>query len=592
MILVIDLFCGAGGVTTGFEQAEVDGEKVAKVIACVNHDPMAIASHTVNHPDVVHFTEDIKHIQMEKLQAIVAQAKAQHPDALILLWASLECTNFSKAKGGLPRNADSRSLADYMPWYVESLKPDYIGIENVIEFMAWGPLDDNGKPISKRSGVDYMRWVEEMKVLNAGYDYEWRELNAADYGAYTSRKRFFGMFATKGLPIAFPEPTHCKKPSGGLFDQLEKWKPVREVLDLEDKGESILIRKKRLSPKTLERIMAGLVKFVAGGQQAFISKYYSGKPEGKNISIDGPAGTVTTVVTQAIVQPQFMLNYHHSSTHADINEPNPTITTKDKYAVVSPEYLIQYNGKPGTSEFSTAAPSRTITTKDRLAFIQPQYIMRDFSKTTNQSIENPAGSLLPFPKMNLVSAEPFILNANSSTAPANDLNNPAPTLTQRRHYIINPSWFNTNAGSIDEPCCTLIARQDKAPLYLVNVSESDLNYAVNVGDFFDEIDWQFISDIANQVYGPKLKKSVRVEIVEFMELYGISDIKMRMLKEAELLPIQDFPRDYFEKVRAAGINITQTQVKRYIGNAVVPRVCKKMAETLHRRLRILNYRVA
>lgn len=145
-ILIIDLFSGAGGVSTGFAMA-----KDCKVIAAVNHDDMAIQSHTANHPDVIHFVEDIKHIQMEKLVKIASDAKTQHPGALLLLWASLECTNFSKAKGGLPRDADSRSLADYMPWYVESLKPDYIGIENVIEFMSWGPLDENGKPERRKN---------------------------------------------------------------------------------------------------------------------------------------------------------------------------------------------------------------------------------------------------------------------------------------------------------------------------------------------------------------------------------------------------------------------------------------------------------
>lgn len=138
-LIVIDLFCGAGGTTTGFEEAKIKGMKVAKVIACVNHDPWAIASHLANHPHVLHLNEKIQHVHMSDLKKAIKAARKEFPDAYLVLWASLECTNFSKAKGGKPREADSRSLANYMPWYVKALKPDFVMIENVVEFMSWGP---------------------------------------------------------------------------------------------------------------------------------------------------------------------------------------------------------------------------------------------------------------------------------------------------------------------------------------------------------------------------------------------------------------------------------------------------------------------
>ena len=114
------------------------------------------------------------------------------------------CTNFSKAKGGQPRDADSRTLAENLFRYIEAIHPDYIQIENVEEFMSWGDLDEYGKPISKDKGKSYLKWVA--KVRSYSYDYDYQILNAADYGAYTSRKRFFGIFATKGLPIVFRKP--------------------------------------------------------------------------------------------------------------------------------------------------------------------------------------------------------------------------------------------------------------------------------------------------------------------------------------------------------------------------------------------------
>ena len=180
-LLYVDLFCGAGGTTTGVEQATMDGMKCAKVIACVNHDPNAILSHAANHPDTLHFTEDIRTLNLAPLLEHVEKKKREHPDAYVVLWASLECTNFSRAKGGQPRDADSRTLAEHLFRYIETLRPDYIQIENVEEFMSWGELDEEGKPLSKYQGRDYQRWI--CQVQKYGYDYDWRLLNAADFGA-------------------------------------------------------------------------------------------------------------------------------------------------------------------------------------------------------------------------------------------------------------------------------------------------------------------------------------------------------------------------------------------------------------------------
>lgn len=158
-LLYIDLFCGAGGTSTGVENARINGRKCAKVIACVNHDANAIASHAANHPEAMHFTEDIRTLDMAPLAAHVSAMRELYPEARVVLWASLECTNFSKAKGGLPRDADSRTLADHLFRYIEALNPEYIQIENVEEFMSWGDLDERGKPISRDAGRLYRQWV-------------------------------------------------------------------------------------------------------------------------------------------------------------------------------------------------------------------------------------------------------------------------------------------------------------------------------------------------------------------------------------------------------------------------------------------------
>lgn len=726
LFLIVDLFCGAGGTTTGFAQAEIEGNKIAKVIACVNHDAKAIESHWKNHPDVVHFEEDIRTLDLTALTALVSLQKELFPDAYLVLWASLECTNFSKAKGGLPRDADSRTLADHLYRYIHALQPDYIQIENVVEFMSWGPLtgkvlktkegysfckvdfvevwdydyDENGDyktekiyaangkylgdeyiqikngeikvlryliPESKKNGSDWMRWRKTICNQYNFYD-EWKELNSANFGAYTSRNRLFGCFAKPWLPVVFPQATHAKNPSvKSMHGDLRKWKAVKEVLNFKDEGESIFNRKKPLSEKTLERIYAGLIKYVAKGDTAFISKYFSGRPANKNISTEGPAGTIKTIDGQALVsvepisilkydstdktgkhyppsvdapcpviiaqsrlgivqgefllkynstngetgkhvppsvdepapvvstqgrlglvqpefivqrnngepesklvdvngpartltstggnqdliQPKFLLNYNHSSDVNDLNEAAPTLLTSDKLALCSPEFLAAYYGN-GDNVSSVENPAPTIPTKDRCALVQPEYFIdKHFSKSQNQSIDEPAGTVMPTDKHRLVEAERFLMPTNYYNGPRS-LDEPCPVLTasKKYHYIINPAWGG-NAGSIDEPCCVVVARQDKAPLYFVQVEHGPVKIAVYEND-----------------------SGCTIKIKQFMAAFGLVDIKMRMLRVLELLKIQGFPEGY----HLAG---NQADQKKFIGNSVVPQVvkawCKAMA---------------
>lgn len=335
-LLYIDLFCGAGGTSTGVEKANYKGRKCAKVIACVNHDANAIASHAANHPEAQHYTEDMRTLDLHPLAEHTAEMRRMYPMAKVVLWASLECTNFSRAKGGLPRDADSRTLAEHLFRYIEALAPDYIQIENVEEFMSWGDLDENGKPISRDKGRLYTNWVDNVKAY--GYKFDHRILNAADYGAYTSRKRFFGIFAKSYLPIVWPKSTHSKTGGGDLFGSLEKWKPVKDVLDFDDEGESIFNRKKPLSPKTLERIYAGLIKFVAGGKDAFLVKYNSMNQGGKLSSLDNPCPAVMTNPKQNVIACKwYLMNPQFSNAGGSVEKPCFTLIAKmDK----KPPYLI------------------------------------------------------------------------------------------------------------------------------------------------------------------------------------------------------------------------------------------------------------
>lgn len=543
-LLYIDLFCGAGGTSTGVESARMGGEKCAKVIACVNHDANAIASHAANHPDAIHYTEDIRTLELSPLVAHLKKMREKYPDAYVVLWASLECTNFSVAKGGQPRNADSRTLAEHLYRYIEMLNPDWVQIENVKEFMSWGDLDEKGHPVSKDKGRCYLRWVK--KIRSYGYNYDWQLLNAADFGAYTSRKRFFGQFAKKGLPIVFPTPTYAKNgDEGGMFHQYKKWKPVREVLDLTDEGTSIFTKKKPLCEKTLERIYAGLVKFVAGGKKKyddmilkynsmnskgsykpvptdepcptvacqnrlgyvklnFLSKQFSGDPGSRNQSIEKPAGTITCVDHHAFVTAYFGNGYNSS-----IEGPNPTVTTKERHALVS-------------VDLNEPMPDVAL---DKVRLSSHQFLANEYSGGGQVgSIETVNPAVLCTPKQKLVSAQQF---------------------------IANPFSFKSDGDSIDKPCFTLIARMDKMPPYLISTERGELAIMCSEDD-----------------------SPMTIKIKEFMAIFGIIDIKMRMLNIQELKRIMGFPEDYT-------LIGTLAEQKKFIGNAVEVNMSRVLCEALY-----------
>ena len=551
-LFVIDLFCGAGGLSEGVEEARLDGNKCAKVVCCVNHDKNAILSHDANIPDALHFIEDIRTLELSPISTIVERIRQLYPDAMIMLHASLECTNFSKAKGGQLRDADSRTLAEHLFRYIDVIDPDYIQIENVEEFMSWGDMDENGKPISMDKGRLYQKWVRNVKKY--GYNFEHRILNAADFGAYTTRKRFFGIFAKKSLPIVFPEPTHCKGGRQDMFSRLEKWKPVKDVLDFSDEGTTIF-REKPLAEKTLERIYAGLIKFVAGGKDAFLSRYNTVRPQDTCKSVDEPCGVLTTENRFAKVQVSFLskqFSGHPESKNVSVEEPAGAITCKDHHVFVSAYYGNGHN-------HSVNEPSATVTTKDKLSLVTPRFIANEYSGGgQHTSIDNICPAILTNPKQKLITCKPWIMNTSFSNIGSN-IEEPAQTITANRkwHYLMNPQ-FNSAGSSVDNPCFTLIARMDKMPPYLV-ATES--------------------GQIAIEIYDNDSPMTVKIK--EFMSLYGIVDIKMRMLRIPELKRIMGFPEDYV-------LVGTQADQKKFIGNAVEVTQAKKNAEALCAKLRDLR----
>jgi DNA (cytosine-5)-methyltransferase 1 len=580
-IEVIDLFCGAGGSTSGIENAVFNGEKIARVIACINHDPIAIQSHAANHKETIHFNEDIRTFDVNHLPSF-------SENAISCLWASLECTNFSNAKGGKPRDRDSRTLANELFRYLKHLSPDYLLIENVREFRMWGDLDENGKPVSKDKGRLYLQWVKKVKAL--GYVFQEKLLNAADYGAHTSRIRLFLIFAKPGMPIIYPEPTHTKKTD---MSGLKKWKPVKECLDFQDKGSSIF-RDKPLSENTYKRIYAGLVKFIANGSEAYLTKWMgnnaiTGINNGN--SINDPAITITTQNRIGLIQPAFLAKYYSSCNNTDVNkgssidDPAATLTCRVGMSLIQPNYLIKYYGT-GENIISPEEVCATLTTKDRMGIVSSHFLDLQFGQgKQNQSIESPAGAITTVPKLNIVNTEflisylksnprniedshytittenqsalvnlniqPWIMDTSFRNT-GNVIDEPARTILANRkyHYLMNPQYAS-KGSSVDNPAFTLIARMDKRPPYLISMESGDL---------------------AIEIYASDSEFVKRIKL--FMAAYGIIDISMRMLKVPELLKIQGFDDDYI-------LLGSQADKKKFIGNAVVPIVAQRMVEALY-----------
>lgn len=538
--IVVDLFCGAGGTSVGFARAKVKGVPVAEVIACVNHDALAIRNHSLNFPNCIHFTEDVRKMDLTRLLEIVQKYRRLYPGAKLILWASLECTHFSNAKTG-SRNADSRTLAWVLYDYINVLCPELVMVENVREFMSWGPLvpkvvkvktptiyeDDDWKsvdvwgdycpvtfnkktrtveavfvPEDRKKGRDYLNWRQTIEGY--GYRYRSKLINSADLGSHQSRLRYFAVFAGPGIPIVFPEQTHHKDGKNGL----KKWKPVREVLDLEEVGASIFKRKKPLSPNTLKRILAGLVKFVAKGQNSYLIKNYGGDPDGKAVSLDAPAPTLTTIPHEMVITADFLCQYNGQAEASVTSTDSPcrTLTTNDRFGLVQIQGVFIDNQHTHSGDFrgpsSLDVPAGTLTTVNKKALVHAAFLDRQFGQSECASLDDPCGTLATEPKTNLVhlvTAEPFKCNTENN-------------------YMVDMSYFKD--GSID----------------------------------------------------------VETRIRVFMSVFGISDIYMRMLNIPELKRIQGLNIEGEPEYILTG---PKNEQKKHIGNAVVPYVVTKWMLDYH-----------
>lgn len=369
--LIIDSFAGGGGASTGIEMALNRPVDIA-----INHDHAAIMMHQANHPHTKHYCEDVWEVDpIEATQGRPVQ----------LMWLSPDCKHFSKAKGAAPVSKKIRGLAWLAVKWAKAVRPDVIMLENVEEFKTWGPLKD-GRPHPEKKGQTFHLFVGQLK--NLGYQVEWRELVASDYGAPTSRERFFMIARCDGQPIVWPEPTHGNPDSlmvrGGLLKPL---RTAAEIIDWSIPCPSIFDRKKPLAENTLKRIARGLEKFVVKNDDPFIIPIGYGEREEQQPrvnSIREPLGTITSQGGHIAEVRAFLIKYYGQGTGQGVKSPLDTITGNDRFGLVTikgepyqivdiglrmltPRELFNAQGFPADYIIDVGADGKAMTKKNQVA---------------------------------------------------------------------------------------------------------------------------------------------------------------------------------------------------------------------------------
>ena len=341
-VTMADLFCGAGGTSTGAAQAvEALGFKLR--LTAVNHWERAVATHTANHPTARHLCASVDSLNPRHLFG---------EGELDILWASPECTHHSRARGGRPMQDQSRATAWCVTRWSEALRPSIVMVENVPEFQEWGPLDSRGKPVDGRKGETFTAWIQTLRSI--GYRVDWRILCAADYGDPTTRRRLFVQAVRGRRRIVWPEPTHA--PDSDLFGR-PRWRSAAEaVIDWSIPAPRIDERKRPLAPKTMARILEGLSRY--GGKPFVVAMEHGGR----TVAADAPMPTVTCAKGGAMGV-AYLLPQQSDGRLRPASEPAPTVAAAGAIALVV-EYYGNGQARPATE------PLPTVTCNDRFALVQ------------------------------------------------------------------------------------------------------------------------------------------------------------------------------------------------------------------------------
>lgn len=564
--LIADNFAGGGGASTGIELATGYSVDIA-----INHDPEAIRMHKANHPNTKHYCENVWAVDPVK-------ACKGHPVGLA--WFSPDCKHFSKAKGGKPKDKFIRGLAWVACRWAGLVRPRVIMLENVEEFKTWGPLNRRHHPIKSKQGKTFEKFVQQLTDL--GYEVQFKELIAADYGAPTMRKRFFMIARCDGKPIVWPEPTHAPmdsesvkagllKPYVGAYTQLDFSLPCPSIFDTaEEIKEKYGIRAVRpLAPKTMERIARGLKKFVIDNAEPFIVQVnHSGAKSDYCKSANEPLSTVTGKHGFGIVEP-YMVQIGQTGFTADrskdVREPLTTIVSKNEHCLVevktAPFMGTNTTNHPGGS---CEEPIHTITTGNQQCLISPTLIQyhSETSKdeVRGQEITDPIMTVDSSNRYGLVTSFLHKYYDGDYKGAGESMENPLPTVTSWDHNSV----VTANLIQMNNHCD---GRDVRDPIPTITAGDGH----------FGEVR-AFLIKYYGQGTGQDIKAPL--DTVTAQDRFGlvtingtdyqIVDIGLRMLEPRELYGCQGFPADYIIDHDYTGKTYPRSEQVRRCGNAVCP----------------------
>ena len=402
---VVDMFCGAGGESTGIMLAAQEMDMKVNLLA-INHWERAIETHAANHPSAVHLCESVERIDPTK------EVKSGKLD---LLWASPECTHHSNARGGRPRSDQSRASAWLILKWLSELYVKRVIIENVPEFLSWGPLDNNGRPVQGQKGKIFKAFISSLQSL--GYTVDWKILCAADYGDPTIRRRLF-IQAVKGRKrIVWPEITHMDGNGDNLMG-CQPWRTARDIIDWSIPGTSIFDRKKPLANTTIQRIAIGIEKYWKDYAKPFLAVLY-GSNDVRSLNMPLPSVT-TSGAHHALVEPFLLPNegFYRGNQPRSIDRPLSTVTASRGFGAIVQPFITRYQGNHkrrqdgGNRNHEIERPLPTVDTSNRYALVEPFVfnIGQNSVKDRTRSIHEPLSTVVCKAEHCLIEPNPLRLD--------------------------------------------------------------------------------------------------------------------------------------------------------------------------------------
>ncbi|MBQ9348715.1 MAG: DNA cytosine methyltransferase [Oscillibacter sp.] len=531
--LIVDNFAGGGGASTGIELATGRVVDIA-----INHDSDAIRMHEANHPHTEHYQANVWDI--DPVQVCRGRSVG-------LAWFSPDCKHFSKAKGGKPVEKKIRGLAWIVLRWAGTVRPRVIIVENVEEFQTWGPVR-RGKPVRKLAGQTFRRWLAQLR--NLGYDTDYRELVAADYGAPTTRKRFFMVARCDGQPIVWPEPTHAPADSPEVLAGRKKpWRGAAEIIDwnlpcpsifetrAEIKARYGLSAQRPLKPNTLRRVARGLDKFVIRNRQPFIVPTGWGERDGQKPRVN------------------------------DINLPLTTIVSKEKHNLCSAS-LIQYHTEQGEAVRGQGLdlPLQTVDASNRYGIAAAslcKYYGGDFH---GQDVEEPLHTVTAKDREGVTEAFLQLFHAGGYHGKGNSPESPINT-------VLSSGGISLQVVHMEELYGSGQGRSASYPVSTITASGAHHGVVVTTVCAADSSNlrrWPQIRELLNRYCGYQLGEDDVLLFQIGTGLYFMADVGLRMLTPRELYRAQGFPDDYIIDRDAEGRAYSRSAQVARCGNAVCP----------------------